>query len=492
MSFPFATWFFKNKIFLVLILAVYFFIIWQSPVFLTGDEVFYYQQALHIQNGEWRFFENTQPLLLPLILAITLTKNIFIMRAIMALIMCAAINFLYDFAKERYNERTAFFTVLFISTNLFTLSLATSIYTEALSMLFCILSLISYFKIKEHGKMTEFIRLGLWLGLGIQSRVTGLVMMGSLTLMPIVERAIIYFKEDLGWLINRKFLLSMAISLAIFIPYLFLGGSKFLLEKTGWGLNHHFDQYFERPIHFFQIINPAFFIFFIIGLFSFSKSKNAWLVALILLFLIPTLGLNHLIFKRHFYPIIFFSSMIAGQGVDWFVSLFKKKIFITLFCSLLLAASAISVFNFAKKPFYFYRQIFFTEAPEGCLLLDKNWIFIANKKRKTVNLPVFDQPGSQKINEFKKGTYLNERFIDKSYRWLFVSYLSSYGHLYIDDKLAFKDFSISEANLRSYFLAPGFHKFVFDVWAETNVGGLGQVLFCEDDVLSNHEAMTIK
>ena len=85
--------------------AIYLYLVYNAPSFLSGDEVFYYDQSNHLRQFEFVNFSNTQPLLYPFILSLVPNGLVELMRAVSAI--CAGLTiFLLGIIAQRWYSST--------------------------------------------------------------------------------------------------------------------------------------------------------------------------------------------------------------------------------------------------------------------------------------------------------------------------------------------------------------------------------------------------
>ena len=453
----------------LLFFIIYSILIIKTPQILSGDEIFYYDQALHLRKGEFVNFENTQPLFFPAVMAAAITENVIILRLFNAFFSILAIYFLFKIVEERFSKKTAILSALIIGSSKFYTQYATTLHTEALLVLMIILSLKYFLEYLKNQSYKNAILFGIFAGLSLQTKVMGISVPVFFTLYLLYKNPREIFK--------LKYILAMFIALLILIPYFFVGGSKFLIEKTtasrssSADLNESFFALQQLVPHF----TISFLILLLFALFFYkSKEENKLFYFFPIAFFIMMLIPRTILFTRQFYPMIPFLAVIAA---DYVITESRKSIkYVAIFLVLLFFVSNLRILPGLPK---LYHQAYYVDIPEGCQEI-KN----LKHEGQDIELPFFTQPTGQQW-----GYYAVFNAAD-NYNYVILEYLD-------DDPKEFRIDQISYMNRYEFYpysrhvvkanISKGEHLLDISIWNGLNIGGIGQILLCKESNLHKGE-----
>ncbi len=451
---------------------------------LYGDEVFYWEQAKKIRE-EFKFinFQNTQPLLYPIVLSLSFpsvvaSRLISVFLFLIANLLFFYLNKKYIFIKTTNPKLYEFFSILLFFIFPLTVFFATSMHTESLFFVFLFLTLIVFFKILSFQDLKQtkvkniiyYLLFGFFLGLTMQARIVGV----PLSLFLILY--LLFLKK-----INKFFVFSFILSYSIFIPYLLLGGFEFLsaksspvliLENTILQLLHHLFNifYFWWP----------FIILIFIGIIEALKKRDILLrfwVWFFLFFLFFSV-LTELFFLR--YGMLSVPSIIVCLfiGYDKLRQKINKKLLFLIFL-ILISLQITTIFkfkNFALAKFY-YSNWYFIKPPEDCLEI-KDLLVSDRTSDKfdiaQIKLPYFEQP------PYKVYEYFFIFSPDKEYNYLILNYIDDIYALAINGEKIIKEKSepFKAQIIRHNFLPGEEYGVNILVGNQINIGGIGQILIC--------------
>lgn len=448
-------------ILLGVLFLIYTLIIIKTPQVLTGDELFYYNQAQNIKQGTLTYFDNTQPFGFPLLLAGFLTDNIMLLRILNALIFTIGLFFLFKITAHLSNKTTGFIAILIAGLAKFSIQTSTLILTEPLFVLTTFASIWYFLKTLESNETKNYLYLGFWMILAIQTKVTNLVIPVALTLYILAYNTRKF---------NYKLLITIGLSLLSFLPYLILTKGKFLAEKI------IVDNLQIIPNPLLLIISTIFYFtipFFIMILFTavfheFREEEKIFTI-LSLTYIILLLASRTMLFSRHFYPFFIFLIPLIS------ISITKQKEIIRIIGFIILAMFIIiNIVTIPQLPEFEGNNYFFN-IPNNCIELKDFTTQTGNQ----VSLPYFEQK-SMTVTTYKK-TF----FSDKPLNVLSINYVDDYvlnlnidGYDYISKEPVSNPLQTSTFYLDT--IPPGYHSLEISVINMQNIGGMGQVIICED------------
>ena len=463
-----------------LIFIFYLILVFQIPADkIYGDEIFFYDQAKTIaEKGEFVNFQNTQPLLYPIILSL-FYKNLIFSRILNVLLIIFSSILVFVYLKKNFDFKTALFGMMVFVLNPLTILLGVSLYTESVFTFLLLSSFLIFDKIKKSNSWISWVFFGIILGLLSQARITGL-------LVAFFFFAYLSLKQNL----KLQHLFCAIITISIVIPYFALGGLSFLFEKQ---IGVHFD--FVKPfVAIGKFLWPMAF-FFLLGIYFCSKTEKEkskkeqillHLFFLIVIFILLS-SLTGIVFERHWFILFPSFVIVASAG---FYDLFKFKKKFRLFFFIIFFISIIFYFLLIlnlKLPHNYYSQFFYLEIPEKCIEIKKvnitnNFQFDEEKnilvrdKGKTIELPYLSQPQGQFL-------YFFDFFPQDNYSYLILEYADDVGIVIINDLVVGHITDTYAPDVFEYNFTKN-KSTEINILIENviNIGGIGQILICKKKI----------
>jgi len=411
-----------------------------------GDEVFYYFQAQGINQGEFKWFSVTQPLLLPVVLSL-LHSNIILMRLTMSLFIALSCALLFRIARKLFSVKTAFFSVLLFASLPLTTMYASLLYTESI-FVFLLLSLLYLFLFFKKDSL-YYVLSGVLLGLLMQARMIAVFFIPILIFL-------VFFK---GW--DRKHFYSMFISLLIFLPYFFLGGFKFFSEKS---------SLFSASLAPFEIyfgLKYIGLIFFALAIYSFlvPNKKLRWAKTIILFYFISLLLISKGFLFRYFFPAFPFISLMIASLIEN-----KKKLVSYSLIALFFMSAFYGIYLSGDTKMQF-TNFLFLNPPADCIEINS---FQNTCVGQEVNLPFFGQDSNTICS------YSSSFDSESESNLIFISYLDDKAVLYLDNELVGKASDPFRRHIFYKTISSGKHSLLITLENFYNIGGIGQVLICKN------------
>ncbi|PIN81612.1 hypothetical protein COV13_00710 [Candidatus Woesearchaeota archaeon CG10_big_fil_rev_8_21_14_0_10_32_9] len=453
-------------IILGLLLILYFFIIIKTPNVLTGDELFYYDQAQNIRGGTLSYFDNTQPFGFPLLIAGLGTDNIMLLRLFNAAIFIIGLYFLYKITAHLSNKSAGLLALLIAGLAKFSVQTSTLLLTEPLFVLTTFAATWYFIKTLDDNHTKNYLFLGFWLILAIQTKITNLV-------LPIAFA--LYILAYTPKKFTFKFITTLTISLASLIPYLILTQGKFLVEKIA------LENTEILPDPLFFIVSTIFYFtipFIILILFTafFYKleSKERILTTLALTYLVLLFVSKTILFPRHLFPFFLFVLPLIS------ISIIKQKERLRIIG--LIIVSLFLIINIVTLPQLpeFDDNNYFFNVPSNCIQL-KNFEIQTGEN---ITLPYFAQP-TKTLYKYTT-TFFSDIPLDVislNYADDFVAQLTLDRTDYVQGLLSGTSYSSKNFYFNNK-VSPGYHTLSISIINSINIGGLGQVLLCEDKTKS--------
>jgi len=450
---------------LLLFLIIYLTLASKNANILTGDEVFYYDQGLNIREGKFVYFENTQPLLFPALISMTFTEDVFLLRLIPLIASILLMYFLYELLSERFNKKTAIIAVVLLGFSKFFIHYSVTLHTESLFLLFLVLSLKYFFRSIEKGNLKYYILLGIFSGLAIETKIQGLA-------IPIIFSGYLLYYNTRKFF-DLKYILSLIISVVLLIPYMIVGGTKFLVEKSimtrGLG---EFSFSIVNLVSYTTIWLVL--IVFLALFFKRFNDKNKIIYIFPLGFLIFLLLPATILFTRHFIPIIPFACIIAADAL-----ISQKKLSLKILFGVLIICYLISNIRIIPEIPRLYYQAYYLDTPQGCQEIEYWWY-----RGESIKMPFFEQEsGTQE-------EYYAEFTAERDYDYIIVQFLDDHA-LYADVDNDFIEDYHPYPYSRDIFttkITEGSHNVRIVVENVMNIGGIGQVMICNTTEL--HEGVS--
>jgi len=446
-----------------LLFIMYVFIIIKTPYVLTGDELFYYDQAQNLKYGTLSYFDNTQPFAFPLLLAGMGTSNVIILRLINALIFVIGLYFIYKITKHFSNNSAGLLAILIAGLAKFSVQTSTLILTEPLFVLTAFAATWYFIKTLEQDTPRNYVLLGFWLILAVQTKITNLVLPIAFTLYILA-----YTPKKFTF----KFLTTIIISLASLIPYLLLTKGKFLIEKVA------IENTKILPDPVFFVISAIFYFtipFVLLVLFTafFYKieEKEKILTTLALSYILLLFVSKTILFPRHLFPFFIFIMPLIS------ISIIKQKERLKILGLIIL--SLFLIINIVTLPQLpeFEENNYFFNIPNNCIELKDFMI----QTGENVAPPYFAQPTRTTYS------YSTTFFTPVPVDVLSISYADDFiQKVTLDNKEYLPNIDFVGSNYAIRFLRfeeklqPGYHKLNIVIENTQNIGGIGQVLLCED------------
>ncbi len=446
---------------LTTILIINILIVLKTPYILTGDELFYYDQAQKIKQGEFAYFDNTQPFAYPLLLASIPSDNVLFLRMLSPIIFVIGLYFLFKITEHMMNKTAGLLTITIAGLAKFSLQISTLMLTEALFVLTASASMWFFIKTISEDKNKNFIYLFFWLSLAIQTKITNLVIPFAFLFYLIA-----YEPQKFNVKITSTIILSI-LSLA---PYLILTKGKFLLEKV------MIENTRILPSGFLVVTTAVFyftipFVILLAYLLFFYKAKNQekLFTTLAFLYIVFLIASKTILYPRHMYPFFFFLIPLIVIGV-----LNQKKIIKTIGFILIFIFIIINVATIQNLPEFEGNNYFF-EVPENCVEIKE----LTTNQGNNITLPYFEQPSRSIV------TYSTTFFTKVPLNTMSISYADEHTLYLTIDKTKYIDgipYGDPEktTNLDLDYLNPGYHTLNITILNIQNIGGIGQIIFCED------------
>ncbi len=469
------------SIILIFVFVFYFYLIftWLSDDRLYGDEVFYWFQSRAIsEQGKFVNFQNTQPLLFPLVLSLFDSVN-FGRVFNSLLIVLSSIIFVFYLLKnlEINKENKLLFGVMslflfFISP--FTTFFAISLHTEAIFTLFFILSLLFFSYCRKNQSFKNLILFGIFLGLAMQARITGIVLFIFFLLYLILSKK---FKP--------RHLTSFIIALIIFFPYFILGGLQFLGTKgplTNLALEDFTLMIVNRSYQALYFWWP-FLILIFLGIFYILKTNNKfgkfhfWFIALLLIFNI----LTPYSFPRYWFILVPSLVIIICFGFKKLIQVLKGKVYLVLILFLglfLLQGYTVLKAKALALPNLYYSNQYFLKSPPDCFEIKESLVVLRSEDASTftkVSFPYFEQPPDMIFE------YILSFIPEKNYNLLVINYVDDEYALAINEKKIINwGGNVWGAQLIEHEFSQDEQAFInILVINHLNIGGIGQILICQ-------------
>ncbi|MFT4304393.1 MAG: ArnT family glycosyltransferase [Candidatus Woesearchaeota archaeon] len=444
---------------LTFFLLIYSVLIFNAKPILSWDEPFYYYQAQSLRDGNFVNFQNTQPIAYPLILSLFNTNNIIFLRLLSSIAAVLGLYVLFLLVKELFNNKIAFFSVLLLGSSKLFVHFAVTIQTEAFLFLFMMLSFYFFFRVLKNKKISDYIYLGIFFGLSIQTKVQALI-------IPLILSGYLIYNSPKTFF-SLKYFYALLISLIIFIPYFLIGGINFLHEKvtisrgiSGMGL--------MSMIALLSYLTIYFFILLFLCLIRLKISGHKRLFYLFPIFYIIVLFLPAtIIFSHHFFPILpFLLVIIVSHFFDEKNKLFRVISFVMVILLIFSNARVIS-----DLPRYHLNSIH-VDIPDDCINFKE--LYINNTI--PIKLPIFDQPSYSYVSYYTNFTLLESK------GYMIFNYLDDHiKNVSINDNIITEIwFAGSGLFIIAKEFGPGEYNLSFEIENVYNIGGIGQLLICDN------------
>ncbi|MFH8120187.1 MAG: glycosyltransferase family 39 protein, partial [Candidatus Aenigmatarchaeota archaeon] len=385
-----------------------------------------------------------------------------------ALISSLTIYLLFVFVEKKLGRSAAQISCLIYGFHPITILVSVLLFTDSLFILFTILSFLLYEKLLKNDKNQDWLLLGFIIGLGMQSRITGLILPFFFLLCALWDRKFI------------KILPTLIIAFLIFLPYPIFTNLKFLREKSEVHLSRYifdwsFFEFFSIP--YLGLI--GIFLFFsltFIGILHLIEGKFLRYIIFSLLYIISLVYTSDHLYPRLYLPLLPFFAMgifLTFEKVKKTGKIILNFLILFLFFYILLSiVNCIGIFFSIKTPdFLFSHAPYYLVAPENCTLLMKNWLYEFENVSSFIDLPKFDQPSHTTAN------YTLRFVANQSYNkimWKGDDHFS----LYLDNKFL-GNYGGLELQTSETKINEGEHTIRIEVHNDINVGGIFQVMVCK-------------
>jgi hypothetical protein len=451
---------------------------------LTGDEVFYYFQAVHLRQGRLVWFSDTNPYLYPLVLAVSGLGDPAALRTIGVVLVALAGGLLFWLTltiSEGQTEGALWAMSLFLFYHE-TLHVSTELFTEAVfAPAFAAFALAFVHWTRGRPEVCRMVLLGLLAGLLLGARVVGGVL---------VAASLLFWIGENGWRdFNR---LSRAI--AIVIGAAALMHLPFLLATHSMDslLSSLFDP--RNPVKraglFAQPIG-AFLARFLPG-----TEDNHWICLLAALaawpirryrgvrlltaiggvYLLAELFLDFYFAPRHLYPLVIMACVLIGCALEPLSRKIPRWALRAMLGLLVLANASRGI---AREPTIYGNNYYFVGGSMDAIELRDFTSSDESRKAAAVTLPYFGQP------YYSRYVYRAAFRCARDFEYLLINFISDRLRVTIDGRLLTPAFVADpfDALAVRWPIPAGDHRLEIEVDGDVLLNGLGQVLVVDEDFL---------
>lgn len=431
------------------------------------DELWHWLQAKAIADGELILFGSTNPYLFPFLLSLVIKGPVLGIRFLPLAFMAAATAVYFSMIKRYFGNFVAVLSTLIFLLHFRILLIAPLILSESLFFLLLFISLSFLFTILNNNRTWKnFILLGLALGLTIETRAV----------VPLIPLFFIYYLFRDGPKQKIKISATLAISIAIYLPYQYFYGSGNITKRL---LPLQNLEVYAHRINDCISYNGSFFSFLFIAalIYWFSRRKLGTIQNTILkicasftiCYLACVIFFVNEVYLKYYVIIIPFCSLLIG---NWFSFVNDRSKKIGLLIWFFLIASITKNIDYLPSQGNF----FFINLPAVECQVIKHGIKFTEKSIQHVRIPYF----GQKINE--EAQYVFEFASIQDFQYLTIGFLPDPCKIYLDN-----NFLGYHANPFGFFtykfkdkLPQGKHTITIIMKNLVWQGGLGQI------ILSNH------
>ncbi len=445
----------KNK---AVYVAIFSFLLFCLVIFLflpknalLVDEFWQYWQSKRLIEGSGYHLDVSPSPLHNLIFSI-FPSNIIWLRLSNALLMSLAIYIFYKMVNRFFGDKIALISTLVFLVHGETIVMGSLFYTESLFLVFYLLTFNYFIKLIKSNKLSEFILFGLWAGLMIQSRLSGIFVYLFLFIYLAIKFRHLFF--------SKKFFWSFCITAIINLPYLIIGGLSYLVQRKGVDISFFDNLDSGQWVNFLLLILIA--IFFLYRHLK-EKSDLKIFMAFSLFYFSALYIFVSDIFPRHFFPLMPFLIVILISGL----SLLKVKKLLS--ATVIVAFLFFSLLYFRPDLAYFKGNFYWLNQPK-CFFI--NQMNNSCQAEGQVELPYHQQEMGTECE------YTASFVTDKDFQYIFFSYIDDYSTVIFDQ------INLSTANALNYEsfkidILPGQHKIQLEVSNKIGPGGIGQIGLCE-------------
>ncbi|MBN3037242.1 MAG: glycosyltransferase family 39 protein [Candidatus Diapherotrites archaeon] len=424
-----------------------------SPEALFNDESFYVSEAASISEGHAPLLSQAQPPLFVALLSIFPSRVAG--RLFSAVLMSSAVVALFVLCHENMGRREAFLACALFFFSRLSLRLGSLVYTEALFVFLALVSAILFFRAFRRSGPHGFAWWGIALGLALNARLSGILLAGAFVAFLLVRQKL------------ARFASGFAIASLAFLPYLVFGGLAFILSKARLvGADNLFHELSFVP----QLFPIPLLLLGVAGILFSKRSYGRDLLCFSGLYVVLgaiTIPLLTSFFSvRYFFVLLPFLCVLASHSGVRLVSAGRFK---TFFGAVLIFLAVVPGVLSIPDAMPFPSQFIMISIPSDCVEVGS---FLSEGA--AVELPVFDQPEYSLRNY---SAFFVSRFPT---RFLSISYFDDSGWVYVDGRLISTHLDPWERMVVPLNLSAGNHSVVIKVRNDINLGGIGQVLFCEN------------
>ena len=445
-----------------------------DPGILTGDEMFYYFQAQHLKEGEFFWFNHTQPPLTSLVLSIFPTANPIVLKVgYAALFLSLSCGVLFHLSRKIIGQKAAVVAALLFTLHKATLTMAGLLYTEAMFIFLLLLSFLIFYKLyfEKDQKTMTFIFFGMVMGLLLLTRVVGLMVPSFFLLFLLIQ--------DYR-LLRHRYWLSFLIAGAALLLYFPLGTFSFLQEKSGSSMIFQNITGAMKLSTYYLTWSMVLLLLlaFISTISQKERDQEKTIAVFMVYYLLFLSAVTTLFFDRYLFVLIPFGSILAAkmlwQGRVKYIA-----------GALMILTLAFTIHAAPHLPETF-SQNYYLEVPSGCLDVSRfdyvcghssiapTGIAPTSIVPTTITLPLFNLPPGQSC------TLETNILLQEEYSYLYLVNLDDRGEITIyEDNLSIQG-NIYNSLIIPKALSEGPHHLRITITNDNNIGGIGQLLLCRD------------
>lgn len=467
-----------------LFLCLSLFLIWRLMPrdLLTGDEVFYYFQALKLRSFELAWFRDTSPYLYPLVLALSGSSSPAVLRTLGALLFALSgyLTFNLTLLLSGGDREGAFWAAGLLLFFHETLNLSTQLFTEAaFTPVFLALILVFW---RQRGNKASgtgaAVMLGLLAGLLTGARVVGVLCAGWIFLYRLLWPG----GEDRRQAL-RSVCLSVLTAAALHVPFFLATYSPDSLISCMLGA-HTKESLFAHPpggllAHFVPWLTGGYSVC-ALGLaaaWPLRREQGArFLLGLGAVYLAFEALLDVNFYPRHLYPLFVLACVLIGCSYRRLSLIFPRWGLRAVAAALMVMSSAAFAAGFPKlSPNNFY----FLNGTADAIEIARFSQTDETGGVKEVTLPCFSQP------YYSHYTYRAAFYCTGSYDHIFINYISDRIKVRADGRELTPGFTGGPFYplVLSCPFPPGRHELEIQVDSDVMLNGLGQVLIVNGDFL---------
>lgn len=424
---------------------------------LVGDEVFYFFQAQALLLGELRWFSETSTLLWPLVLA-PLSFSPLAGRALSISLGVLLILFFFSWVQTRESKKFALVATLVLLSHPQLLAIFTSLYSEGLALLLIVglFYLVEQYLDKfKSGRETRLaaLSIGALFGCLLLARFSAI----TLAVYPLARLLL-----NAGGLRDKfrgglELVASLALGFCLLLLWLWYSGNNLFQIKTqGPDIGLIVQALEQLPSYFSTSL-------LVLGCLGLVLHPRAWASKVMLASLLAgllTISSVHQLFPRYLFFLLLPLALTTAQLLQKLPrSLIGAALILQLYFS----------FTGWSYPGGGRWNRYFISFP-GCKNIER---VLGSCAPFNFRLPIFNQPNfSVCAYQFPAETLYANSF-------LYLAYVDDQGEVFVDGE--FKgNFSAFNPGIVDLKAAPGLAEVVVTVSNSINIGGLGQVLLCDD------------